>query len=1056
MDLSLFLNSLLEFYLSFGLEYLYDNLNIISILVLSLFLFFFIFFVGIPSIPNFRKNEHTQKRHGRARRRRKGGTQEGLNYYHRKEEERELISFLKRPSFHCSGPVSCSPLGQNYDITRFRQLLCPNPSCEVCNNAAAEINQIFSKSLEVSTPSVSPVASIAPVTEPSFSQSSAIPGVPTGELVRTPLPEPSPPPPSVLPLKSRTTLGNFVSSSPPGQTLPPEPMDHPSPQPKDVFSSTLTQYDLHQGFLALRSTKISLGADPAAKFIDPRHLLFLSPDEHDSAQQHIHPKTRDNHVKQKLTQFFWGLPSLHCESLSSAVHASGDCAVFFNSISTPFTGQKSPGPPYCLTPSLPEVQPQPLPQTLPQSQHLDLTQIQPQAHIQSPLPILPSSPITQKKVCEVFSCRPKNESECLTSSETKHLESDVLPKEQESLRGLTSVVQRSKAHVAISINPVEFPLKREFREKFESHLRVRLIQYHKGQPCRTHWSLSLLEPKSNTKSGAFMPLRGNSDSLIGDKAEIESTANDLNFPLPATSLLVNKEHKPTYIQLKVSEEIHKILKAKLPVANTISGRKSQRHSLVANIQPPKMPARRAGTPHMTNNNIVSSKDRAEIGQGSNGDKSEPTFIASVSREIVRAEGFNAIQPKTISVFTTSKPGVSQGINRETTVTIENHQPSKLSVQAPDFTELGKQVMAELKAKLEKKHSQAQDEHKDMSHDSDSLTDKVSLKLAKCGPSVVMEAPQVLHVRMKKQQEPWLPKHMPRSCQDQNVPPAVQKYMMHPPPNPTEPKNEELGAGDAGLTTSQPGGKKFPPQGTALEEKFGSQSPQTQSHMGEDLPNSLFLSKVKNFLRRLQPKIKCNIQEILQEAGIPMDLAQSRGGPGKSTGALTGTIMQVHRVISNIGKFPEEKLGRQQAGNTTSPQEPLPSAAQPGKPVQKEAVQAQAEPGQGHPSHRRTPAIKNAMSSRHAAILAEKGSRHTINKDKHPQNVALKPHQNDPQSVLLKGTVPPPSPTCRPQATKGPLSVPTTAGGNAFRHQPQQFRHTMLLKNFQGEPFPTPR
>nr|KAF6331902.1 hypothetical protein mPipKuh1_008205 [Pipistrellus kuhlii] len=87
MDLSLFLNSLLEFYLSFslehlydnlsfGLEYLYDNLNTISILVLSLFLFF-ISFVGIPSIPNFRKNEHTEKLQNRAKRRRKGGTRKG-------------------------------------------------------------------------------------------------------------------------------------------------------------------------------------------------------------------------------------------------------------------------------------------------------------------------------------------------------------------------------------------------------------------------------------------------------------------------------------------------------------------------------------------------------------------------------------------------------------------------------------------------------------------------------------------------------------------------------------------------------------------------------------------------------------------------------------------------------------------------------------------------------------------------------------------------------------------------------------------------------------------
>ncbi|XP_023611326.1 putative spermatogenesis-associated protein 31D4 [Myotis lucifugus] len=241
-------------------------------------------------------------------------------YYHSEEDDRELFSFLR--SF--PPPVSCSTLGQNYDITRFRRLLCPDSSCEVCNNAATEIQGLFLKALEASTPSVSPVASTAPVT-----------------------------------------------------------------------ASTLTQYDLHHGFLALRSTKTSFGADPEAKLVNPGHLLVLGPDEHDSAQEYIYPKTWEDHLKKTLAQLFWGLPTLHSESLSSAVHASGDYSIFFNSISNSFTDQESPGLAYVQSPSLAEVQPQPLPQTLPQSQHLHLTQIETQAHLQSPFPILPSSPITR-------------------------------------------------------------------------------------------------------------------------------------------------------------------------------------------------------------------------------------------------------------------------------------------------------------------------------------------------------------------------------------------------------------------------------------------------------------------------------------------------------------------------------------------------------------------------------------------------------------------------------------------------------------------------------------
>lgn len=123
--------------------------------------------------------------------------------------------------------------------------------------------------------------------------------------------------------------------------------------------------------------------DTAAKLIDPGHHLFLSPDQHDLVEQYSYPKSREDHLEQKLVQLFWGLPSLHSESLSSALHVLGDySSIFiFNSISNASTGQGSPMLPYFLPLSLLAVQPQPLPQTLPQSQPLPLSQIQSQAHL---------------------------------------------------------------------------------------------------------------------------------------------------------------------------------------------------------------------------------------------------------------------------------------------------------------------------------------------------------------------------------------------------------------------------------------------------------------------------------------------------------------------------------------------------------------------------------------------------------------------------------------------------------------------------------------------------
>ncbi|CAK6434022.1 unnamed protein product, partial [Pipistrellus nathusii] len=556
MDLSLFLNSLLEFYLSFGLEYLYDNLNIISILVLSLFLFFFIFFVGIPSIPTFWKSERTQKE-GRVKRRRKGGTRGGSRYFYNKvEEERELIAFLKRSSFPCGfgciilPPVSCSPLGRNHDSNHFRQLLCPDPSCDICNNATAEINRLFSKALERSTPSVSPVVSTAPLralekstpsvspvvspapmtalerstpsvspvvsttpmTEPSFHQSSALPGVP--------LTQPSPTPPSVLPLNSMTTLDNSLSPSPMSQTLPKEPSSHSEsefpvkkspPQSKDLFSSNLTQYDFHQKLPDIHSTKNSSVEESVAKLIDPTQLSFLSPYGHDSVGQNSHPKTWEDDLKKEVIQLFWGLPSLHSESLLSAVHASGYYPIF-NSISSAFIGQGSSGLPYFLPPSLPKVQPQLLPPTLPLCHYSPLTQLQPQVHLQSPLPILPAGLIDQTRVCGVYCQTPLNESESLTSSDIEELKWNVLKKEQEGLCSLPSLDQSSweaccssapaspyygpcKAHISISIDHFEYPLSIEFRKKFECHLKKRLIQHRWGLLLRIHESLSLMKPR---------------------------------------------------------------------------------------------------------------------------------------------------------------------------------------------------------------------------------------------------------------------------------------------------------------------------------------------------------------------------------------------------------------------------------------------------------------------------------------------------------------------------------------------------------------------------------
>ncbi|XP_028349282.2 spermatogenesis-associated protein 31D1-like, partial [Physeter macrocephalus] len=230
-------------------------------------------------------------------------------------------------------------------------------------------------------------------------------------------------------------------------------------------------------------------------------------------QQPPYPKTLEDHLQQKPIQFFWGLPSLHSESLPSAVHVLADSSsiFIFNRNSNASTGQESPVLPDPLPLALPEIQPEPLPQRLPQSQPLPLTQVQSQADPQSPLPVIPSEPLPQIRICGVSFHRPQDESESLSSSEIQQLEWNIVQKQQESVWGLPSVVQRSRedfcpsapnvpchrapqAHVSISILPGEFPLSDELRKKLEHHLRKRLIQRRWGLPRRIYESVSLMLP----------------------------------------------------------------------------------------------------------------------------------------------------------------------------------------------------------------------------------------------------------------------------------------------------------------------------------------------------------------------------------------------------------------------------------------------------------------------------------------------------------------------------------------------------------------------------------
>ncbi|KAM4848254.1 spermatogenesis-associated protein 31D1-like [Urocitellus parryii] len=232
-------------------------------------------------------------------------------------------------------------------------------------------------------------------------------------------------------------------------------------------------------------------------------------------QQSPYPKRFEDHLQKNYTQLFYGVPSLHPKSLRPSVTASGDYSsafVCFNTASNDSTAHKSP---VLYTPPvfLPCSQPQTLPKTSsqPQPQHLSPEHAQTQLQPQSPLPIL-SPPKNQFRICGVRDLGPQNEALSLVPSEIHDLEYNVIQKTQESLWGLPSVVHKSqedfcppapnimflnpssKAHVAISILPGNYPLSDDVQKKLDHHLRKRRIQHLWGLPRRVYASLSLMRP----------------------------------------------------------------------------------------------------------------------------------------------------------------------------------------------------------------------------------------------------------------------------------------------------------------------------------------------------------------------------------------------------------------------------------------------------------------------------------------------------------------------------------------------------------------------------------
>ncbi|CAH6796210.1 Spata31d1d [Phodopus roborovskii] len=200
-----------------------------------------------PFLPTW-SNQDTGKQQGKAKKGRRAPLKEFRVFHREVQERRKLLSVMQ------------SPFGQLYDASHFRQVLCPDPCCDVCNGATAKVSRLLLRAtLEEGAVSASSVVSTASATETSFTLSPPLSPSPPGCQISSPSPfpplspspspslppPPPPPPPSIVSTNEVTPLEDTLLCTPQGDSLPSEPvlestgfpLDHIPPHPPPTVPS---------------------------------------------------------------------------------------------------------------------------------------------------------------------------------------------------------------------------------------------------------------------------------------------------------------------------------------------------------------------------------------------------------------------------------------------------------------------------------------------------------------------------------------------------------------------------------------------------------------------------------------------------------------------------------------------------------------------------------------------------------------------------------------------------------------------------------------------------
>ncbi|KAL2781220.1 spermatogenesis-associated protein 31A3, partial [Daubentonia madagascariensis] len=322
---------------------------------------------------------------------------------------------------------------------------------------------------------------------------------------------------------------------------------------KDASFPERMSPEYHLNFLG--NTLNSLNTEQDTTTSQPFWSMEGKPEQLPAPQKLSYPSILKEHFQQKYSQLFWGLPSLHSESLVATAWISESSPTLqppflFNGISNlgPVQMQAKMSPLLSQAQPLSHLEPQSQPLILSPTQLQPLPLAQAQAQIQTSFPILlPSAPPHMKDGGASWPAS-HNKPRSLITIKTQRPEWPSC-KQPESGWPSPSVVRRpqevfspsspSRSQESLtSILPENFPISPELRKQLEQHIQKWLIQHHCNLQ-RTQESLELMQlqeklPETGQAKGKHGTLRS-SLSTSGSSKDVHKVTFQLG-KAPGTNL----------------------------------------------------------------------------------------------------------------------------------------------------------------------------------------------------------------------------------------------------------------------------------------------------------------------------------------------------------------------------------------------------------------------------------------------------------------------------------------------------------------------------------------